>query len=205
MSVHTDPEVSDPRPADSGKFEPRKFDPSAPENNIWYRQFYVWLIIFLPLCAVSASFATLYIAAKNAPELAVDDYASIQSFSEEQINRDRRAAELSLSAILSVADSEDNSGDFPVEIELQANDDFLWPDTIFVRVVHSTKGILDAGAEFTGMLGRYTGSIALPNGAYDIHLEDTDRNWRLSTRVNGQPQQIVLEAFRVTSQNKSTP
>jgi len=200
MTAYTDTATSDPGPVDPGKF-----DPSAPENNIWYRQFYVWLIIFLPLCAVTASFATLYIAAKNAPELAVDDYASIQSFSEEQINRDRRAAELSLSAILSVADPEGNSGDFPVEIDLQANDDFLWPDTIFVRVVHSTKGILDSSAEFTGMLGRYTGSIALPKGAYDIHLEDTDRNWRLSTRVNGRPQQIVLEAFRATSQNSNTP
>jgi hypothetical protein len=200
MSALTDPAITDPE-----SVEPGKFDPSAPENNIWYRQFYVWLIIFLPLCAVSASFATLYIAAKNAPELAVDDYASIQSFSEAQMDRDRRAAELSLSAILSVAEAEDSSGDFPVEIELQANDDFLWPDTIFVRVVHSTKGILDSSAEFTGMLGRYTGSIALPKGAYDIHLEDTDRNWRLSTRVNGQPPQIVLEAFRANSQSKSTP
>lgn len=200
MSAFTDPAISDPQSADPGQF-----DPSAAENNIWYRQFYVWLIIFLPLCAVSASFATLYIAAKNAPELAVDDYASIQSFSEEQVNRDRRAGELSLSAILRVAELQDKAGDFPVEIKLQANDDYVWPDTLFLRVVHSTKGALDSSAEFTGMLGRYTGSIALPNGAYDIHLENTDRTWRLSTRVNGQPQQIELEAFQAASQDKSTP
>ena len=180
-------------------------DPSAPENNIWYRQFYVWLIIFLPLCAVTASFATLYIAAKNAPELAVDDYASIQAFSDQQIDRDRRAAELSLSALLIVADLGNETGIFPVEINLLAIENFQWPDSLHLRVVHSTKGALDADAEFVGMQGRYTGAIALPDGAYDIHLEDIERTWRLSTRVSGRPEQIALEAFRVASLDKISP
>jgi len=180
-------------------------DPAAAENNIWYRQFYVWLVIFLPLCAVTASFATLYIAAKNAPELAVEDYGNIESFSEQQMLRDRRAAELSLSAILLVTGSAADSGGSPVEIKLRARDEFVWPDTLNVRVVHSTKGALDASAVFTGMLGRYTGAIALPDGAYDLHLEDPERTWRLSTRVSGRPEKIVLEAFNIASRDNSPP
>jgi hypothetical protein len=179
-------------------------DPAAPENNIWYRQFYVWLIIFLPLCAVTASFATLYIAAKNAPELAVDDYANIQTISEQQMSRDRRAAELSLGAVVNVGDATDIANTSTVEIELHAGDDFRWPDSVNLRVMHSTLSALDASAEFTGMQGHYTGTIALPGGAYDLHLEDIDRTWRLSTRVSGHPQQITLEPFRVANQDPST-
>jgi hypothetical protein len=67
---------------------------ASAEDNVWYRQFYVWLVILLPACAVAASFATLYIATQNAPDMAVADYSSIEAIAEEQLARDQLAAGL---------------------------------------------------------------------------------------------------------------
>ena len=40
----------------------------------WYRQFWPWFLILLPATAVVASFASLYIALKNADTLVRDDW-----------------------------------------------------------------------------------------------------------------------------------
>lgn len=167
--------------------------PVSAEDNVWYRQFYVWLIIFLPACAVTASFVTLYIAAQNPPEMAVADYASIEAFAEEQIARDRRAAELGLHAELTFSDGK-------VSALLDSNNPTALPAIIGLRIQHSTTARFDTNVNLAGKDGVYTGSISLPSGAYDIHLEAPDLSWRLSTRASGNMTEVAIAAFKVAGE-----
>ncbi len=168
----------------------------AADENAWYRQFYVWLIIFLPACAVIASFATLYIAAQNPPEMAVADYTSIEAIAAEQQARDRRATELGMSARL---EFNGNS----VSAKLLSDSLTTLPTALSLRVQHSTKPEFDQVASLTGDQGLYTGYIELPSGAYDIHLEDSERTWRLAARVSGRPQTVELEAYQQDNSTKA--
>jgi hypothetical protein len=176
------------------------------DDNIWYRNFYVWLVIFLPFCAVVASFVTLYIAASNPPELAIADYESIQQISADQVARDNRATELGLAAELRTAADIDNSGQTNVELHMVAGTPgMVWPDEVMLRVVHSTLGALDTQAMLTGHSGQYSGQLSLPSGAYDLHIEDAGRSWRLSKRVSGMPARIEFEAFAPASATEIMP
>ena len=44
------------------------------EQQAWYKQFWPWFLIILPLCAVIASFTTLKIALTNSDSLVAEDY-----------------------------------------------------------------------------------------------------------------------------------
>jgi hypothetical protein len=177
--------------------------PLQAEESVWYREFYVWLVIFLPLCAVAASFATLYIAAKNAPDMAVSDYGSIEAISSEQAGRDRRAAELGLVADISFSDGADKA---LVKVYLRGNDLAELPPLLKLRIVHSTVASLDdetlLAADSSGIYG---GSIGLPEGAFDLHLEDQGRSWRLSARATGDVGELEIRPYALSAADAGTP
>lgn len=159
--------------------------PVESENNVWYRQFYVWLVIVLPLCAVVASFATLYIAMQNPPEMVVEDYARIEAIAEENMARDRLAAQLGLTASLQMKDA-DSNGMTPLVLSLDGQPIDVLPLSIRVRVVHSTTSRFDAEAILTKTGERYFGAIKVPDSSYDLHIENLERTWLLSARpANG--------------------
>jgi hypothetical protein len=151
------------------------------ENNVWYREFYVWLVIVLPLCAVVASFATLYIAIQNPPEMVVEDYARIEAIAEENIARDRLAAQLGLTASLQM-NIADSNGMTPLVLSLDGQPIDALPLSVRVRVFHSTTSKFDAEAILTKTGGRYFGAIKLPDSNYDLRIENLERTWLLSTR-----------------------
>lgn len=169
---------------------------SVATGDAWYRQFYVWLIIFLPACAVVASFATLYIAAKNPPELAVESYSSIEATNAKNVTQDKEATRLALMGEINFGGT--NNAGTGVLLRLQANNMQALPSSIVVRAVHSTQAAQDASAELTGADGSYAGSIKLPSGNYEIFVEDPDGAWRLK-RVSGQPTSIQLHAPGTTT------
>jgi hypothetical protein len=50
----------------------------------------------------------------------------------------------------------------------------------------------------TGSAGRYSGSIELPGGAYDVQLLDPEQNWRFGARTSGKPATLTLSAAQRT-------
>ena len=167
--------------------------PRVTTNEAWYRQFYVWLIIFLPACAVVASFATLYIAAENPPELVVENYSSIEATNARNVAQDKAATRLALSGEINFGGT--NTAGTGVVVRLQANDMQALPSSLIVRAVHSTQAAQDASAELTGAAGSYAGSIQLPSGNYEISVEDPEGTWRLTKRVSGKTSTIQLHAL----------
>jgi len=177
-------------------------EPLQAEDNVWYRQFYVWLIIFLPACAIAASFATLYIAMQNPPEMAVADYGSIEEISSEFADRNRHALELGLVADVTFTELADQTA---VAVKLRSNNVDPLPLILQMRVTHSTVASLDDLGELAGGEGYYTGTINLPGGAYDFHIEDEQKSWRLSTRVTGSPAALELAPYHPSQQDSASP
>ena len=177
-------------------------EPLQAEDNVWYRQFYVWLIIFLPACAVAASFATLYIAVQNRPEMVVADYGNIEAISTKFADRNRHALNLGLSANLTFTEVTDRTA---VTVKLRSNDGDALPSVLQMRVTHSTMASLDDLGQLAGGEGYYTGTINLPGGAYDFHIEDEQKSWRLSTRVTGSPATLELSPYQPSQQDSAPP
>lgn len=166
---------------------------TAPTDNTWYQQPWIWFVIGLLAVTMLASFAMLFIAMNNAPDLVVENYSNIEEFTEQTRAQDKRASELKLAATIYI-DGEQ------LAINMSAAEPVQWPDSIVVRTVNSTLATLDSRAELYGNHGRYVGFIKLPNNAYDLHIEAPDGSWRLSQRAFGKPKTIELRAFDPAAQ-----
>lgn len=66
----------------------------------WYKQFWPWFIISLPLSAVIGGIATLVLALQSPNSMVVDDYYKAGLAINETLARERAAAEQGLSALL---------------------------------------------------------------------------------------------------------
>jgi hypothetical protein len=161
---------------------------AAPTDNTWHQQPWIWFVIGLLAVTMMASFAMLFIAMKNAPELVVENYSNIEEYTEQTRARDKRAAELELAATVYIDGNQ-------LAINLQAAESMPWPDSIVVRTVNSTLAALDSQAVIYGSQGSYVGTVKLPNNAYYLHIEDPDGSWRLSQRAFGKPKIVELRAF----------
>ena len=82
---------------------------NEPADNTWHQQPWIWFVIGLLVVTMLASFAMLYVAMNNAPDLVVEDYANIEQLTEQTREQDQRAAELGLSAELSIDVAAGNS------------------------------------------------------------------------------------------------
>jgi hypothetical protein len=71
----------------------------------WYRQFWPWFIISLPALTIVAAMITITIAVKTDDGLVVDDYYKEGLAINEDKQRGRKAAELEISAELSLDDN----------------------------------------------------------------------------------------------------
>ena len=163
-----------------------------PADNTWHQQPWIWFVIGLLVVTMLASFAMLYVAMNNAPDLVVEDYANIEQLTEQTREQDQRAAELGLSAELSIDVAAGNSA----VLVLRSSSTQQWPTTITVRTVNSTLASLDTNAVLSGTDGHYTGTLQLPGNAYDLHIEDPERTWRLSARLSGQPSRVTLTPYQ---------
>jgi len=175
-------------------------DAAQNENNTWYTNFYVWLIIVLPLCAVAASLTTVYIAVKNPPQMAVDSYSNIEGFTAIRDRQDARAAELGLTADLKIDDSTDGAA-AAVEIVLKTEQPMVAPQHLELQVIHSTLSEQDATTTLHEQAGRYRGVVELPGGSYTLHVTDPEGEWRLSTRIEGRLDRPLLLTARIPADN----
>lgn len=67
----------------------------------WYKQFWPWFLISLPLCVVIASFTTLAIFTKNSVSLVAEDYYKKGKGINIDLSKIRQAGALGLSASVS--------------------------------------------------------------------------------------------------------
>lgn len=146
-------------------------DPNRPEP--WYRQFWPWFLIALPLTAVVASMITIYLATTRSHSMVVDDYARIGLSTQLRLERDQQARALGLTARFELNDAAVMvvlSGDLPLK-----------PDMLFLTLSHPTQAEKDRRIELVSDGAAYRGRLELPpSDRWYVQLEPDDLSWRLA-------------------------
>ena len=156
----------------------------------WYRQFWPWFLIALPLSAVVASAFTVYLAVREAPVLVVDDYAKIGLATHRKMARDRLAADLGLRAELYVIEEPGS-----IEIELTATDGVVQAASLRLSLWHPTLADGDRLIELRPVGPRFVSVLEeLPAQRMYLQLEPPDHAWRLTGELLPGDRRISLVA-----------
>lgn len=140
----------------------------------WYREFYVWLLIFFPVMSIFMGITTIVLSVNSYDGLVVDDYYKRGLAINEILARDEKADQLGLSSSLHV-----NADEGQIAVRLSAAGAFDYPDQIDVNFMHATRGGHDQSLKLSRTAkGSYQGNLtSLQPGHW--HVEIAADNWRL--------------------------
>lgn len=142
----------------------------------WYRQFWPWMLIFLPLSAVVGCLITIALALQDPDGLVVDDYYKEGLAINQRLDRDRIARERGMSAVLEL--DRDNHR---LSLELAAEER---PELLELALLHATRAGQDRHIHLRRVDGNHY-QAALPTlgpGRWHVQLDGSD--WRLSGYLN---------------------
>ena len=148
----------------------------------WYKYKFVWMIIAIPAASVIAGINMIYLAVNTDDGLVVDDYYKEGMAINQNLQRDKTAAELGLSAQLVI----EQSGDM-VTLTLNKGSLVEYPEQLALHLQHATH----AGHDQILTLIRapqdqYVGYLkqTIKEGVWHIGLSTEE--WRLVNRVHWQ-------------------
>jgi hypothetical protein len=163
----------------------------------WYRQFWPWFLIALPASAVIAGIATLIIAIETRDGLVVDDYYKAGLAINVTKEREQRARELGLRAVVRLAPDGRR-----IELELDGRQTGML-DTLEMLLAHPTRADHDQRLILTRTApNRFEAELAPPMPAHwHIELSPPGRQWRLAGRMRvGHEYQVLIEAVAATEE-----
>lgn len=139
----------------------------------WYKNPWVWLVIFFPLLAVVAGIATVIITSQNQPEMVVDDYYKKGKAINQELTLYNKAEEIGISLQLK------SQGEL---IEVKANQAL---PAIKLRMIHSTLAELDFAAILTpNANGSLSASLDKEiAGKWEAVLMPMDESWKVRNIV----------------------
>ncbi|RTR38729.1 cytochrome C oxidase Cbb3 [Shewanella canadensis] len=146
------------------------------KQQAWYKQFWPWFLIILPLCAVLASFNLLYLAIDNKDSLVSEDYYKDGKAINMDLKKIKQAKQLGMQFELLVDDNE-------VTITQHGGESYL--AALSVEFFHPTIEKRDFGQIVTADGDKaYRIELATPiAGAWEVRLEGFDRTWRIQKRL----------------------
>lgn len=163
--------------------------------NKWHQQPAIWVVLGVLGFTFFSSFALLFLAANNQPEMVVDDYTAIAEISAQESAREARAQELGLTAVIEFAINTAGDGSATeATVRLTAQSDYATPATLQLRIKHSTRAALDRTALLEQRGNAYVGSVAVPPSPFTLIIGDIERSWRLSARLPGPVSRLELES-----------
>ena len=141
----------------------------------WYREFYVWMVIFFPLLAVVAGFYTLKLAIDSDDGLVEDDYYKQGIEINRILERDKRAAQRGLQANVNI----DTEHKLLRVVINSSKPDYKRPDKIVLKLLYNTKAGTDHKLSLQHMTddSYYAPLPDLKAGNWTLQLEAED--WRL--------------------------
>lgn len=145
----------------------------------WYKEFYVWMILFFPFLAMVVGLSMFRISWVTFDGLVVDDYYKKGLEINRSLERDQTAIKYGLDGYLQINAQAGN-----IRLFLKANDNYVLPAQLTLNLFHRTLQGLDQSISLRLENGVYVGvSQALQNGLWRLQLEGSD--WRLSAMANG--------------------
>ena len=146
----------------------------------WYKHKLVWMVIAIPAASVFAGMFMIYLAVNTDDGLVVDDYYKEGLAINQSLQRDRTAAELGVSARLTI----EESGDM-VSLTLNKGALAAYPEQLTLHLQHATHAGHDQILTLVRAPGdQYVGYLkqTIREGVWHISLATED--WRLLTRVH---------------------
>lgn len=146
------------------------------EQQAWYKQFWPWFLIILPLCAVIASFTTLTIALTNADSLVAEDYYKDGKAVNMDLSKEKYAKQIGMKYFLEQANN---------EILLTQQGGPAYQAALKIEFYHPTLADRDMKLTATADASNVY-RIATPTtltGPWEVRLESYDGKWRIHQRV----------------------
>lgn len=152
----------------------------------WYKQVWVWLIMVPPLAAVLGGITTIVIAASGADHVIRDDYVKVGLELREDASRLEAARRLGLSANVHLLRDD---GRVIVTLRGQPAADA----GLLLRLVHPTDANRDQEVTLTLDGNVYRGLLPQPvAGRWLLQLEPVDHSWRLAGELAAEASAVAL-------------
>lgn len=144
-------------------------------NKKWFKQFWPWFLILLPMAAVIAGIATLIIASHNKPDMVMDDYYTQGKAINADFTLLKNAQNLNISALIRQKDNE-------LIIHLNGVKD---SSSITLSLFHTTLADRDTTSALTadGKGDFHFSSDLDLKGKWQLRIEPFDKSWRLQKTV----------------------
>lgn len=140
-------------------------------NKAWFKQFWPWFLIILPLSAVIGGISTVIIATSNKPDMVVDDYYAKGKAINKDLTLIKNARAKNISAAITQSGNE-------LIINLNGVQD---KSSIHLFLFHPTQAKRDLSQLLTADgSGNYRyQSEQLLTGKWQVRIEPFDGSWRL--------------------------
>ena len=151
----------------------------------WYRQFWPWFLIALPLCVVIAGFNMLHIALKYPHSMVDDQYYNQGLAINQSLDQDRRATQLNIAAGIVFEPFGDTETTYVVvSLSGLAN----YPEGLSLLLLHPGSQSLDQTLDLKQIeAGQYSVQLTQQyRHSYYLRLQPADKSWRLNGKINFQ-------------------
>jgi len=184
----------------------RSTDNRLQDQPPWYRQFWPWFLISLPLVVVIAGFNMLYIALKYPHSMVDDQYYKEGLAINQSLDQDRRAAELKVAAEILFQPFED-AGRAQLLVNLSGL--VIYPTELTLLLQHPGSQSLDqtltlkqaeaptlkqaeAPTLKQAEAGQYSAQLTQQyQHSYYLRLLPPDKSWRLNGKINFQDDRLI--------------
>ena len=147
------------------------------DSKPWFKQFWPWFFITLPLISIIVNVAMITMAVNTEDSLVVDDYYKKGKGINRELSRIETAAELGIAANLV----------FDIDTVMMSFVDYNAVDksALTLHLRHTTLSKLDQSVTLVAdASGNYRGRLPKPvTGRWDLTLEPFDKRWKLQQKV----------------------
>ena len=153
--------------------------PPREDTEPWYKQFWPWFLIALPLSVVIAAIVTINIAIESDDGLVSDDYYKEGLAIHKDADSAARARALGIAGTLGY---DADTGAISLVLDKPLQDE---PSALSLEVVHPTVPNQDQTIQLSRLDGaRFAGRLELLGPAnWKLSLRPADRSWRVEGRL----------------------
>jgi len=156
----------------------------------WYKQFWPWVLVALPLSSVIAGLSTLYIAVVNQDSLVIEKWNKDGKATYSDNSRFKAAEKLGLSGQLKI---DYLTGEVFLQLLSRVEESkkknepgYTYPDILFLGIIHPTQAKKDQNIHLTKVTdNNYRGQMDHQIEANRaLFLSDSDESWQIKINID---------------------